>query len=123
MVNQPTLLKSFQVAFEGIYHALRENRNLWIHLIIAALVIVASIILRVSRVDFVVLIVMIVLVIASEMINTSLEEMTDLITNEHKKEAKAAKDVAAGMVLVTSLGALVVGIVIFLPYIVAFLGY
>jgi diacylglycerol kinase len=51
------------------------------------------------------------------MINTSIEEMTNLITREHRKEAKIAKDVAAGMVLVASACAAVVGFIIFLPYI------
>ena len=64
---------------------------------------------------------MIVLVFSAEMVNTALEEMTDLITEEHKQEAKAAKDVAAGMVLVTAIGAIIVGIVIFVPYIIELL--
>jgi diacylglycerol kinase len=63
---------------------------------------------------------MIVLVISAEMINTSIEEMTNLITSEHKREAKIAKDVAAGMVLVVSIGAVIVGLYIFTPYILAF---
>ena len=54
-------------------------------------------------------------------VNTSIEDMTDLITTEHKQEAKTAKDVAAGMVLVTSIGAAVVGAYIFLPYILNFI--
>ena len=59
----------------------------------------------------------ILMVICSEMINTSLEEMVNLITNEHRKEAKIAKDVAAGMVLIASIGAIIVGLFIFTPYI------
>lgn len=65
----------------------------------------------------VLLVIAVLLVILSEMINTSLEEMVNLITNEHKKEAKIAKDVAAGMVLVTAIGSVIIGIFIFSPHI------
>ena len=61
--------------------------------------------------------VVILLVISSEMINTAIEEMVNLITSEHKKEAKIAKDVAAGMVLVTSVGSVIIGFLIFTPYV------
>jgi diacylglycerol kinase len=55
-------------------------------------------------------------VIVSEMINTSLEAIVDLITKEHRVQAKIAKDVAAGMVLVGAAGSIVVGLIIFTPY-------
>ena len=63
--------------------------------------------------------IMILLVISAEMINTAIEKMVDLITTEHRKEAKIAKDVAAGMVLVNSLGSVIVGLIIFIPHILA----
>lgn len=65
---------------------------------------------------------MILLVISAEMVNTALEEMVNLITNNHQKEAKIAKDVAAGMVLLTAFGSVIVGVLIFTPYILRFLG-
>ena len=52
------------------------------------------------------------------MINTAIEEMVDLIVQEHREQARIAKDVAAGMVLVTAIGSLVIGAVIFLPHII-----
>ena len=108
---------SFGFALAGIVHAFRDNRNIRIHTIIAVLVLSASFLLGLTKIEKLILLMVIVLVITSEMINTALEEMTDLITDEHRQEAKAAKDVAAGMVLVTSIGAVIVGIVIFVPYI------
>jgi diacylglycerol kinase len=51
------------------------------------------------------------------MINTAIEEVVNLLTNEHKMEAKIAKDVSAGMVLLTAIGAVIVGILVFTPYI------
>ena len=117
MLKQHTLGESINFAVQGIYHAFRENRNVRIHFAIAALVIIAGIFLGVSRLELIILLVMIILVMSSEMINTSIEEMTDLITTEHKLEAEIAKDVAAGTVLVTSIGAAIVGVIIFLPYV------
>lgn len=61
--------------------------------------------------------VMILVVISSEMINTSIEQMTDLITKEHREEAGIAKDVAAGMVLVAAVGSVIIGSIIFTPYV------
>ena len=94
---------------------MRANVNVRIHVYIAAGAIIAGYLLGLSRVDYLILIVMVVLVISAEMINTAIEEMTNLITTEHRREAKIAKDVSAGMVLVSSIGAIVVGIIIFLP--------
>ncbi len=112
-----SLSQSFGFALSGIAHSIRENRNVKIHIVIGTLVLLASLFLNVRSEEFVDLVVMIVLVIGAEMINTSIEEMTDLITSEHRQEAKIAKDVAAGMVLVVSVGAAIVGVYIFLPYI------
>ena len=60
----------------------------------------------------------IVLGLSAEMVNTSLEAMTDLIKKEYSEEAKIAKDVSAGMMLLTSIGAILVAGLIFIPYII-----
>ena len=112
------LIKSFGFAFEGIHYAFIHNQNLRIHFIFATVVIAASIIFDVTPYEMGILGVMILLVISAEMINTSIEKMVDLITTEHKKEAKIAKDVAAGMVLLTSIGSVIVGALVFIPHII-----
>ena len=118
METQRSLIKSFKYALEGILFSVRHNRNMRIHLTVAVLVILASIYFKISAYEMGILGVMIILVICTEMINSALEEMVDLIINEHRKEAKIAKDVGAGMVLVASIGAVIVGILIFTPHIV-----
>lgn len=110
-------MKSFGYAFEGVLHAFRYNRNLKIHLIVGIIVILASIFFHVTPLEMGILGIMILLVVLSEMINTSIEEMVNLITTEHKREAKVAKDVAAGMVLVAAIGSVIAGSLIFTPYI------
>lgn len=117
MIDHTPLLKSFGYAIEGIGYALQYNRNLRIHFIFAVLVVLASIFFHVSPYEMGILGVMILLVISSEMINTSIEEMANLILKEHSREAKIAKDVAAGMVLLTAVGSVIVGVLIFLPYV------
>ena len=86
----------------------------------AILVIIASIVFHVNPFEMGILGVMILLVICTEMINTAIEEMVNFVTTEHKKEAKIAKDVAAGMVLISALGSIIVGILIFVPHILDF---
>lgn len=117
MFYNKSLLKSFEYGFEGVLHAFKFNRNIRVHFLVALLVILISLYLRVTPFEMSILGVVIMLVIASEMINTAIEEMVNLITSEHRKEAKIAKDVAAGMVLVTSIGSVIVGILIFVPHI------
>ncbi len=118
MIKHRTLIKSFGHAIDGLVFALSNDQNLRIHFIAAFLVIILSIYFRVNPFEMGILGVMIILVIATELINTSIEQMTDLITKEHRQEAKIAKDVASAMVMVASFGAIIVGILIFIPYIV-----
>ncbi|MEX2013086.1 MAG: diacylglycerol kinase family protein [Candidatus Levyibacteriota bacterium] len=115
-----TLALSFKYAAAGILHAFRYNQNLKIHLLVGIIISLLAVYLGVSHFEMGILGLMILLVMASEMINTSIEEMVDLITTEHRQEAKVAKDVAAGMVLLTAVGSVVVGILIFTPYILKF---
>ena len=116
------LFYSFGYAFEGVLYALKYNQNLRIHFMVAALVLLAGVYFQISRFEFAMVGVMIIVTIAAEMINTSIEQMVDLITIEHRREAKIAKDVAAGMVLVTATGSIIAGISIFTPYILKLFG-
>lgn len=121
MIRPKKLSQSFGYAFRGIYFALKYNQNLRIHFAVAILVIIASIVFGVNAFEMGILGIMILLVICTEMINTALEEMVNLIVNEHRQEAKIAKDVAAGMVLVAAMGSVIVGILIFVPHILKLL--
>lgn len=120
MIKHRKLIDSFGFALDGIKYALDEDQNIKIHLIAAIFVIILSILFDVTAFEMGILGVMILLVIAAEMINTAIENMVDLITKEYHIEAKRAKDVAAGMVLVISVGAAIVGILIFTPYFINF---
>jgi len=117
MINIRKLFKSFHYAIEGINYALNSDQNLVIHFIVAILVIIASILLGVGPFEMSILGVTILVVISAEMVNSAIEKMVDLITKEHREEAKIAKDVSAGMVLLTAIGSAIIGALIFFPYI------
>ncbi|MFH1186714.1 MAG: diacylglycerol kinase family protein [Candidatus Levyibacteriota bacterium] len=117
MINFSKLFFSFGCALEGIGHAFKNDQNIRIHFIITLLVIIFSVYFKVNPFEMGILGITILLVISTEMINSAIEQMTDLITNEHRKEAKIAKDVSAGMVLLTAIGSVIVGFLIFIPYI------
>lgn len=117
MIDTYRIVTSFRHAIAGLSFAVEHDQNLRIHFCVAAIVVVASIFFQVSPFEMGILGVMILLVISTEMINSAIEQMVNLITTEHRQEAKVAKDVAAGMVLVTTLGSIIVGILIFVPHI------
>ena len=118
MLNSKRLINSFKYALEGISYSLKLNQNIRIHLLIALFVIFFSFVLSFSPFEFLTVAIMIVLVISAEMINSSIEEVVNLLVKEHREEAKIAKDVSAGMVLFISIFALAVGIILFLPHII-----
>jgi diacylglycerol kinase (ATP) len=109
----PTLVDSFNYAFEGIIHVLRTQRNLRIHFVIAAAVIVAAVLLGVTRLELIALLLAIAFVLTAEMINSAIEGAIDVSTTSFDPNAKLAKDVAAGAVLIASATALGVGYLVF----------
>lgn len=117
MQKSPNLLSSFKYAASGIKYSYSSNRNLRIHILFAIAVVIICFLLRMSSVEITILIMAIVMVIATEMINTAIEEVVDLVTKDYREEAKIAKDVSAGMVLISAIGAVIIGVVIFTPHI------
>lgn len=119
--KEHNLIETFGFAVSGIKTAVMLNRNFKIHLIFAVLVIIACFVLGLSNSEIAIIIMVISLVLGAEMINTAIEEVVDLVTKDYREEAKYAKDVSAGMVLIVAIGSFVVGLYIFLPHILTFL--
>ena len=113
MPRRGNILHSFNWAFDGIVHALRHERNMWIHFGIAGLVLVGSLFFALTRLEVIALLVAISFVLITEMINTSIERTIDLIIREDDPRARVAKDMAAGAVLVAAANALVVAYLVF----------
>ncbi len=120
--KKPPLTKSFGYAFEGIFTGIRKERNMKIHCTVAALVMIAGLILRISPVEWCICLGLFGLVMALELINTAIEAVVDLVTSEYRPLAKVAKDTAAGAVLIAAIMAAVSGLIIFVPKGLAFLG-
>lgn len=118
-IAQSKLWRSFHHAFEGIMYATRTQPNMRVHLIIAALVLLATLVLRLERAYVVAVVVLIALVLSLELVNTAVEAIVDLLTVVHHPLAKTAKDAAAGAVLVAALGAVIAGYLIFYQGIVS----
>ena len=109
----PSLFQSFNNAAEGVVHALRTQRNLWIHFTVAAAVLVAAIAFRVSRIELMVLLLAITFVLVAELVNTAIEATVDVSSTSFDPMAKLAKDIAAGAVLVAALNAVAVAYLVF----------
>ncbi len=82
-------------------------------------VLCAGIILKINSYEWLLIILSITLVYVTEMINTAIEAMVDLVTNEWRQDAKIAKDIGGGMVLLTVMFTVVIGVIIFLPKLLA----
>lgn len=109
---------SFINAFNGVMWAVKTQPNFRIHLTLAIISLILGIFLKINRVEMTVIIFTIVLGLSAELINTSIEAVTDLVTSQWHQQAKIAKDVAAGMMLTVAVGAALTGGIIFIPYII-----
>lgn len=109
----PSILESFNYAFEGIIHVLRTQRNMRIHFAAAALVLIAALGFGVAKIELIALLLAIAFVLIAEMINTAVEAAVDVASTSFDPMAKLAKDIAAGAVLIASVTAVAVGYLVF----------
>ncbi len=112
------LIKSFKYAIEGIIYAFKYEQNIIVHTLVMILVIILGIALKLSYFEWLICLVLFGLVIATEMINTSIEAVVDLTCPKIDPLAKIAKDTASGAVLVFALVAFIAGLIIFIPKII-----
>ena len=110
---RPSLLDSFNWAFEGIIHVLRTQRNMRIHFAIAVIVLVGAVWIGVGEFELIGLLLAISFVLIAEIVNTAIEGAIDVATTSFDPMAKLAKDVAAGAVLIATVNAVAVGFIVF----------
>lgn len=108
-------LRSFSAAGNGLRVLLQEEHNARVHLLATALVVMAAFVLGANRNDWVVLIIVITLVWVSEAINTAIENLSDKLSPEYDPLIAKAKDVACLAVVISSLCALICGLLVFVP--------
>lgn len=121
-LDKKRLTNSFKYAFEGILQAYVGEQNLKIHTVIAILVIIFGFILKISYTEWLVCLVLIGLVLMAEFFNTSIEYLVDLVSPEIHPLAKATKDTASAGVLMMAIISAIIGLIIFIPKLISFIG-
>lgn len=110
-------LRSLHTAFDGLVYVLRMERNARFHLIIAVLTLLLAVVLQVSNPEMAAIFFAIIIVFVSEIVNTAIEKILDLIEPGHNQQVRIIKDIAAGAVLVSAVGAAAIGVAVFGPYV------
>lgn len=108
-------ISSVRDALAGIVHALLVERHMQIHFVAASLVTLFAFLLSVSKLEWLVLIMTIGMTISLELVNTAIERVVDLVSERFHPLAKAAKDCAAGAVLISAIASVIIGCIIFIP--------
>lgn len=111
--------RSFGHALRGIRTVLATQPNALLHLAIAVGVVALGLFLGISLMEWALVVICIATVVAAEAFNTALEFLADALEPDHNPLVGRAKDIAAGAVLLTSIGAVVVGMLVFIPHVLA----
>lgn len=114
-------IRSFKFAFVGLWTMLKSQQNAWIHTFATIAVVIAGIVLKISYGEWCCLVLAIMAVWMAEALNTAFEFLADVASPEFHPLVKKAKDVAAGAVLISAIGAIVIGVIIFGPYVLGLL--
>jgi len=110
-------VRSIRHAIDGVMEMLRSQHNAWIHLVSTIAVICTGLLFHVNTVEWCFLIIVIMLVWVCEALNTAFEILCDVASPEFHPLVKKSKDVAAGAVLLSTIGAFIIGLIIFFPYV------
>jgi undecaprenol kinase/diacylglycerol kinase (ATP) len=108
-------LKSFGFAFNGLRILFKEEHNSRIHFFATVIVIIAAILFELNTYEWIAIIFSIGLVITTEIINTAIENIADFLTTDKNDNIKKIKDLSAASVLISSMTAILIGVIVFLP--------
>lgn len=112
-------LRSFRFAFRGIRLVLRTQHNAWVHLAATLAILIAGLLLRLSRADWCFITLAVTCVWTAETLNTAFEFLCDVASPEFHPLVEKSKDVASGAVLLAAIGAALVGLLVFAPHLSA----
>ncbi len=118
MIKVRRLLKSFVYAFRGLIKTFREEQNLRIQTTIAVIVMIAAWYFHISKAEWLIIILTIGIVILAEIINTAIELATDVLKPRIDGYVKMIKDVMAAAVMTSAIIAVIIGIIVFWPYLI-----
>lgn len=108
-------IHSFSYAYAGMMWAFREHKNYQIHAFFSVIAVILGEVYAISNIEWMLLLLTIILGFVIETINTAIEATLDAVDLRWREDIKIAKDVAAGAMLIYSLGALAIGAILFLP--------
>ncbi len=114
-VKSKKLINSFKYAFEGVFSSFKTERNMKIHIFIMIMVIIAGILFKINKYEWIICIICFALVISGELFNTAIETVVDMIMPYKNDKAKLVKDISAGGVLILAISSAIVGLIIFIP--------
>jgi len=117
--SKRTFLDSVKNCLDGISYTMTHENNFKREIIIGMLVVIVSVLLKISIIEWVIVILLIIIVLLCELINTALEKTVDLYTKNYNETAKVIKDVASASVFVMCIFSAIIGVIIFLPKIIA----
>ncbi|MDR2040740.1 MAG: diacylglycerol kinase family protein [Tannerella sp.] len=118
-ISVKRLVKSFGYAVGGLRQVVCQEQNARVHLLVALCTVVAGCCFRISATEWIAVLLAIGGVMAAETFNTSIEALSDTVSSKYSENIKQVKDFAAGAVLIVALAAVIVGLIIFLPKIIA----
>lgn len=119
--NKKNFFQSFVWAAQGIKECFIREINFRFHIFMTVLVSLFSFIFKVEKMEFVLLLFCILTVLTSELVNTLTEEICNSIDENYNDKIKYIKDLAAGMVLISAIFSAVIGLIIFVPYLIQFI--
>lgn len=112
------LVNSFKYAGTGIISAFKKEKNMKIHYLAMAIVVILGFVFKIEPIEWVICIALFGGVIGAEMFNTAIETVVDMVSPHKNEKAKIAKDVAAGGVLIWAISAAIIGGIIFIPKVI-----
>ncbi len=115
-------VQSFGYAFKGLQQVVRHEKHIQFHFLTAVAVVLAGWFFGLSALEWCLVVLAIGLVISAEMLNSAIEHLTNLVSPQYHPVAGMVKDIAAGAVLVASMTSAVIGLIVFLPKLMAWLG-
>lgn len=121
MKKSKSIIHSFRYAIEGFLSAFKTERNMKVHVFIMICVMIAGSLLKITCFEWIICVLLFGMVIGAELMNTAIEITVDIAMPEKNEKAKLAKDIAAAGVFVVAITAAIVGIIIFVPKIIALL--
>ena len=120
--NKRTFIDSVKDCINGLSFIMISEHNFQREIVLGILALIASYVLKISKIEFIIVLIAIALVMVSEIFNTAIEKVVDLYTKQYNEIARIAKDVSAFGVLTSCTFALIIGIIIFVPKIIELIG-